>query len=68
MTAIMKFGEATKNCQQYNVRLNAKSLHFGTNLIAVRHVVVKFTFCVSRRRREMYNGHVRLSVYVCLFV
>ena len=27
-----------------------------------------FTFCVSRRRRKMYCGHVRLSVCVCLSV
>jgi len=26
------------------------------------------TFRVSRRRREMYNGHGRLCVYVCVSV
>ena len=35
----------------------------------MRYMVSYFiTFRVSRRRREMYTGHARLSVSVCLYV
>jgi len=39
-----------------------------TQLVIIIVTCSFITFCVSRRQREMYCGHARLSLCVCLSV
>jgi len=50
-----------------NIQLHHKPQSFTVDAYAVRsHVFI--TFRVSRRRREMYIGHARLCVFLCVSV